>query len=526
MRAALQQSLPRERLGTVQSQHIPAPVGGWNTRDSLADMNQIEASVLDNWFPRASEVVQRGGSLNYSTGLTGAVKSLFDYTPAGGGAAKLFGVTDAGVYDITAGGAVGAVVQALTNGYVNTVEFTNTAGTTYRMVCNGTDTVKLFDGAVWSTPAITVISSSNKLVYPWLCKHRIFFIEKNSMNAWFLPLDSIQGPVSQFPLGNLFHRGGSLTSGVAWTLDGGEGPDDYCCFITSEGEMAVYKGTDPTSASAWGLVGVYYVGRPLGRKCFVKLGGDVGVLTENGCFPLSKILQTGGINYASAYSNVIQPSWTGAAAAGGVTTEGWDACIYPAWDACIINIMPPASQPVAQQFVMNTVTGKWCSFSGWTPRCFWVFQGQLYFGTAAGIVVKAWDAAQLLVNDNAADIVTTVHTAYSYFGTRSRLKKLSLFRMLLAYSGSVDTQWGVSSDFNSPSLSSLVPRTASTIGSPWDTSPWDTSSWSPDSFRYKIWRSSAHVPGYALSLWLQTAGNNGTLSWAGTDYLLDGGDFL
>lgn len=524
MRTALQQSLPREKLGTVQGAHSPAPVGGWNTRDSLAAMRPDEASVIDNWFCRASEVVQRGGSLDFATGMTGVVRSIFDYTPAAG-AAKLFGVTDAGIYDITAGGAVGAVVQALTNGYISTVALTNTAGTSYRIVCNGTDSVKLFDGAAWTAPGITGVASAN-LTFCWLSKHRVFFIEKNTMNAYFLGLDSIAGAASKLPLGNLFHKGGSLMAGVSWTLDGGDGPDDYWCVITSEGEIAVYRGTDPTSASAWGIVGVYFVGRPLGRRCFIKIGGDVGVLTENGLFPLSKILTSSGINFSTAYSNIIQPSWTGAVAAGGITVAGWEAVVYPAWDACIVNIVAPGTQLVPQQYVMNTVTGRWSSFSGWVPRCFWVFAGQLYFGTAGGKVLKAWDAAGALVNDNGTDLTTTVHTAYNYFGSLARIKKMSLFRMLLAYSGSIDTRWGVSSDFATPILSSFVPRGNSTQGTPWDTSPWDTSSWSPDSFRYKIWRSSAHPPGYALSLWLQTIGNNGSLTWAGTDYLLDGGDYL
>jgi hypothetical protein len=351
-------------------------------------------------------------------------------------------------------------------------------------------------------------------------------VEKNSMNVWYLPIDSIAGAASQLPLGNLFKKGGAIQSGAAWTLDSGDGPDDLWAVVTTEGELAIYQGTDPSSASAWAIVGVYFVGRPLGRRCFAKFGGDVVILTENGVFPLSKILTTGGVNYAEAFSHKIQPTITGAVVAGGITTAGWEACVYPSFDALVVNIMPPSSQTVQNQYVMNTITGKWSSFSGWSARCFHVFNGQLYYGAAGGLVIKAWDAAGLLVSDNGTDITTTCHTAYNAFGSIASLKHVDLFRALLAYSGSVDVRWGISADFVTPALSSFVPRGASTIGSPWDTSSWDTSAWSPDTQRYKIWRASAHPPGYMLSLWLQTIGNNGSLSWAGTDYMLGRGGLL
>lgn len=527
MRQALQEPLLRQKLGTYRAAHVPAPVGGWNARDSLADMKSTEATVLDNWFPRASEVVVRGGSANWATGMSGSVKSLVQYTKPDG-TKKLYGVTNAGLYDITAGGAVGAVAKALTDGYFHTVLLTNSAGTTYLWGCNGVDKVVLFDGTTWtsldgaSTPAITGVTTTN-VVWPWLFKHRIFFIEKNTLNFYFLPIDSIAGAASKFPLGNLFKLGGSLQSGTSWTLDSGDGPDDLCVMVTTEGELAIYKGTDPSSASSWSLVGVYFVGRPMGRRCFFKLGGDVGLLTENGVFMLSKLLASGSVNFDSALSNIIQPAFTAQTAAGGIATQGWEACVYPQFDALILNMMPSAAQS-AQQYAMNSVTNAWCTFSGWAPLCFTVFNGVLYFGNASGNAVKAWDGT--LAADLGLDIQATVRQAYNYFSAKGMLKSIKLLRMLLALGGETAVKWGVSPDFTDIVLSSFLPKAGSTSGSPWDTSPWDTSAWSPEVTRNKTWRAAAHHPGYALALWMQTNGNSGSLSWAGTDYILDGGGAL
>lgn len=47
------------------------------------------------------------------------------------------------------------------------------------------------------------------LNYVWVYKNRLFFVEKDSLNAWYLPVDSIGGAAEKFPLGGVFTRGGS-----------------------------------------------------------------------------------------------------------------------------------------------------------------------------------------------------------------------------------------------------------------------------------------------------------------------------
>lgn len=522
MRQALEQSLPRQRQGVDDLAHLPAPVGGWNTRDPIVDLKEVYATVLDNWFPRVGEVIQRGGSSSWASGMTGTVKSFAQYKPVSG-TARLYGVTDAGLYDITLTGAVGAAAKALTNGYISSVNITNSAGTSFLWICNGTDTPAFWNNAAWANAVITGIGTPANLTWAWLFKHRIFAIEKNSMNVWFLPLDSVQGLASALPFGNLFKRGGYLVSGTSWTLDSGEGPDDFFVIVTSEGEVAVYKGTDPSSASSWDIVGIYYTGRPLGPRCFVKLAGDVGLLTENGVFPLSKILQTGSINFASALTNKIQPTFTATVNDSGVATVGWEAIVYPQFDALLINVPVGSLNANIRQYVMNTTTGALCSFSGWAAQCFDVFNGQLYFGLAGGKVYKAWAPDNVTVSDLGADIVTAARCAGSYFGSREMLKRVNLFRLLLAYDATVAVTWGVSPDFANIVMASSQPKNASSSGSAWDTSPWDTSAWAQAAARYKDWKAVDHHPGYSLALWLQTANNAGTLSWAGTDFIVGSG---
>jgi hypothetical protein len=482
----------------------------------------MDAVVLNNWFPRAGECQLRGGSANFATGMTGEVKSLFQYnTP--GTTEKFFAVTDAGVYDITAGGAVGAAAKSLTNGYIHGVTLTNSAGSTYYWFANGVDKPVVYDGSTWtsldgsSSPAITGVTTT-AIVYPWLFKHRIFFIEKSTMNMYYLPVDSIAGAASKFPLGNLFQKGGALKAGTSWTLDSGTGPDDLLVVITNHGELAIYKGINPASASSWEIVGVWDVGRPLSRRCFFKFGGDVGVLVDRGFFLLSKLLQTGSVNYSAALSVKIQPTVSKKAQEIGTATNGWEGCAYPQYDALIINI------PAVGQYVMNTTTGAWCSFTGWDAKCFSVKDGLLYFGSSGGVVKKAWDG--LLTSDDGASITSACQLAWSYYGNRTMLKNLVMFRPLLAWDGAVSLNWGVGAEYADFPLTSYYPADSANTPAVWGTALWGVSSWQASLVRYKNWMSAVHPPGYALSLYLQTTSNDSNLTWSGTDFILERGGIM
>src|SRR5687768_1091566 len=115
MRAALRAKTraPRAQIASVQS--IPAPVGGWNTREALAEMKPTDAIALTNWFPRASYCEIRGGYASHATDMTGNGKTLVVYN-ALDGANKMFCATASGVYNVSSSGVVGASVATPTDG--------------------------------------------------------------------------------------------------------------------------------------------------------------------------------------------------------------------------------------------------------------------------------------------------------------------------------------------------------------------------------------------------------------------------
>lgn len=237
-----------------------------------------------------------------------------------------------------------------------------------------------------TTVSITNVASS-ALSQVWNFKERFFFVEKGTQSAWYLPVKSIGGAATEIPLGAVFRRGGELLFGATWSLDSGSGMDDVCVFISSNGEIAVYAGTDPASASTWSLQGVYDIGRPLNKHAYFKAGGDLAILTEDGIVPVSEALRKDrGALQAQAITYPIEDAWKSAIADATVSYP-ITATLWQDQTTLIIGT-PDEVGGKNVSFAANSRTGAWGRILGWDVRCGAVVSDRFYFGTDAGKVVR------------------------------------------------------------------------------------------------------------------------------------------
>ena len=263
---------------------VPAPVGGWNARDSYAAMGASDAVILENFFPLPYAVSLRKGFTEWVTGITDPVETVLQYRPPTGNG-ELFAAAGANIFDVSSSGAVGAAeVSALTSAQWQYINF-SVGGTAYLYAVNGADKPLLYNGATWtpidgaSVPAVTGVTTTT-LANINIHKTRVWFCENGTLKAWYLPTNAVGGAALALDLSNLCQRGGYLVTMATWSYDNGRGMDDYAVFVTSEGEVIVYQGTDPASSATWSLVGVYAIGTPLGRRCAVKYGGDLLLISQ------------------------------------------------------------------------------------------------------------------------------------------------------------------------------------------------------------------------------------------------------
>jgi hypothetical protein len=193
---ARQSSLAKVVRRVSDQTTLPAPVGGLNALNSLAEMPPIQAIEMVNLFPQQFGVRVRKGWYKHATGLPAQVESLFTYAPVSG-TQKLFAVSQSKLYDVTAQGAVGAPLLV---GFINSrwqhQMMNNVFGSWLSMV-NGFDLPQKYNGTAWSNQAMTPEAGETldirNLISVTLSHRRLWYVEKNSGNAWYLDVDAIEG---------------------------------------------------------------------------------------------------------------------------------------------------------------------------------------------------------------------------------------------------------------------------------------------------------------------------------------------
>lgn len=501
-----------------RSTSIQAPTGGWNTRDSVANMGIQYAPILTNWFPSATDVMLRKGYTNHATGLVNQVESLMIY--AGGASVKMFAAAGTNIYNATTAGAVGAAAVSGTTNARWEYQNISTSSGNYMMCVNGVEKLRGYNGTTWwqdgdGTHDITGVNTAT-VSDICLFKNRIWLVEGGTLNAYYLGISSIAGAAAKFPLEAVARKGGRIVSINAWTLDAGYGVDDMLAFLTSNGEVIIYRGTDPASASTWGLVGVWEIGSPVGSRSTYKYAGDLLILGQDGLTPMSQALQSTRTNATIALTNIIQP--TISASIGSYSGNfGWETIYYAKNNMLIVNV--PVAVGQQEQYVMNTITKTWCRFTGWNANCFAIYNDDLYFG-GNGVVCKAWNTFA----DNGASINGEAAQAFSYFGAPGTTKRWTMIRPILYTNGTPAIAATINTDFQM--RSNYAPLSYSPItSSVWGTAVWGTSTW-PNSLTITgTWQGVAGV-GYSAGVEFETLCSGIEVHWISTDIVYEMGGTL
>lgn len=460
---------------------IPPSVGGLNARDELANMDPRDALTLDNIFPQPTYVQIRRGHASHATGMSGTIETLMEWS--GPASRKMKAANNGNIYDVTSAGAVGsAEVSGLSENSWQWVNF-GTSGGNFLVACNGTDAVRNYDGTSWTSPSITGsgLTSAN-LINVAVWKSRLWFVEKNTQNAWYLPSVSIAGAATKQSLGGQFEMGGKLLAIGTLSYDAGAGPDDYIVFVSSRGEVVIYQGTDPSSAATYTIVGIYQTGTPVGIRCLMPVAGDLGIITSDGIISTRELLTKGRPGSArGAITDKIQNLFNQYARSYS-SNEGWMPIVYPRGNAAVINV--PLSTTQYVQLVMNTITGAWCRYTGMNAFCWGLLGDDLYFGGTDGKVYKADTGYQ----DNGGTITAILKTAWNYFGQRGVEKLFTLCRPVISTDGTPSILFNLNTDFQDMAPTGTISASAPS-NSLWGAATWGVGVWGGDSTVTTNWNA-------------------------------------
>jgi hypothetical protein len=503
----------RIKLGAspiVQPSSLSSPIKGWNTRDALDAMDPLDAVQLDNFFPDASGVSVRNGYQTYATGLgSGSVKTLAEYFS--GTRRKFLAAASGAIYDVSASGAVGApLASGFGSDAWQTVPFLSRL-----FFANGSDTMQVYDGTTLAASTFTGVTLSS-LIGGAIYQNRLFFWQKISTGFWYAPLNSISGALAFFDLAAFSPRGGNLVAITTYSMDGGNGVQNFIVFIMSSGDCLVYFGNDPGDYLNWQLVGIYALSPPVGPRAVCNYGAEAFVTTYDDHIPLKQQLlaaKDGGLPPRSKISGAVQ-----AAVSANIGAFGWQALYYPKGRRLIFNV--PNTDGTFYQHVQNTsvqypddktgqMSSPWCRFKNMNANCLGLFNNNLYFGGANGTIYQA-DTSSL---DLLGPVTAVGQQAWSNLGNPMR-KHATAIRPVLSTTGSLS--YGFSIGFDYGNVNIPISISINSLGSPWDISPWDTSPWSSEQTVSTLWSASGGT-GVSVSVALSISATQ-SAAWLRTDF--------
>lgn len=488
---------------------IPAPVDGWDAISPLAEMDPKRAPILKNWVPRPGYIELRGGYNLYASTTSlgdsgGTVESLMVFkSPT---QEMMFAAANNNIYNVSSG--IHRNLTGFSNNRFQYVNFTNSAGSKFLIAVNGTDPMIQFDGQNWTQPSIDFTTdaqnnptgldniTTSSVANISFQKQRLWFVLNNSTIIVFMPVGSNSGPIAGFQdLGQLWNKGGQLIATADWTIDGGSGPQDYIMFLSNRGQVSLYSGTDPTNASAWNLVGTFDVSPPIGERCVTRIGSDVAIITQAGVVPISQALPFDPSSDRSvAITARIQNAMAQAAlAASG--NFGWEFSTFPAQQLAILNV-PQIENQSQTQFVMNTLTGAWCQFTGWNANTFAVYQNDLYWGGNDGSINQGYTGGV----DYQTSIFADMQCAFNWLDEPGRTKRMTMVQPLLTVGSGITPTLAIDADFTTST--SIAPITTFQGTVLWDNAIWDFSQWPALSQVFDSWLT-VNAIGHALAIRMQ-----------------------
>lgn len=527
---------------------MPAPTGGINDLDPLSNMEDKFVIDAINWYMDTGLMVVRPGYQEWCTGLDGAVKTIMSFN-AQDGSFKKFASTDTHIYNIsTSLPSPPPESVTIANGFWSSTGFATSAGQ-YLIACNGAETV-LYDGTSWikftevTTPSgpgqIKGISPS-QFKYVIAHKGRLWFIQKNSMTAWYLPIDSVGGEAKPFFLGGIFRRGGFLQILARWSSDTGEGLDDRLIFITSTGEIASYQGNDPSNAADWLLDSIFFVAPPLSDRAVTEYGGDLLLLCRRGLVPLSSLI-TGSateVLYSGALTRRISRTL--------IRLTQQQSPPFPpevvlnndaAWT--VINLYDPLIPGQASfnrvlsdgtnapiQLVMNFLTGAWGKFN-YPIRTMRQIDQTFFMGSDNGnvYIVTPDSFVDNVARDGSAGTPIAAYAmgAYTYLQNPTANKHAKMIRPVFQADVKPSFLMRVLPDFRLDRFLESPPPNPAIGNARWDISRWDLANWAGLENVYRPW-VSANQLGYAFA-WQLKVSTSSALGLAAVEWVWENGGYV
>lgn len=508
------------------------PMGGINAVDPLAALDPRFCVTSINIIPDGRGGRVRSGYQEWAeTPNATEVRTLVPHNALDPINSKLFSIDSIGITDVTDGGVVAIGELSFPDptgmaGYGVWESFTGDSGTHYSFYADEVNGLYRYaDAGTWA--AVTDITGVDEedLVFVRQYKSRLWFVERGTANAWYLDAGAISGTATKYNFGNKFQRGGTLVGLWNWTVDGGEGINDYLVAVSTGGDVIVMQFNDPSDASTFQQISQYYVGPvPAGRRLAASSGGELFLLSQLGVFPMSQLVSGRPVQeQGSLLSRAITPL---------VTQDmdlyrglpGWELKLCSAEQVFLLSTPKIEGYPF-KQYALSTKTQGWTIFKDLPYMNGEEFQGTFYLAGTSGLVSRFLGGRDNvpMATAGGSDIQFGLISAFSDVGEPGLYHRVQFIRPV--FRASVNPSYSAEAryDYNITDPSGILAPVQG-VGSVWDLALWDGALWGGGGVTTaKVIGGSGLGRAVAVALVGQTSGETQLLR---IDVILDTGGML
>lgn len=420
----------RPQQPAAQTVTIPASFKGIDSLNALIAMPIDACLYTYNLMPSEYGLRLRQGYREWARGCiespqrgTAEVRTIlpFESKSQDAGDDRLFAVTDEGIWDVTLYNELAPTQVAIftelgdESGRGVFCEFTGDAADTegsfirghYMFYADGLNGIWQYDqdSGLWERPPsgdtaadwhyVDPADGTTLVPFPvedvafvMVHKQRIWVVLENDNDAWYLPVASVSGELKRFTFGSKFERGGNLVGLYNWTVDGGDGVDDYLIAISRGGDVVAYRGDDPeiiangSNVGPWQTTGRWFIGEvPRSRRIVESYGADMFMLSVYGLTSLQGLFQGFGIEsgeQVQSPSRNINRFLRGDVSSGKDFAQ-WQLTINPA-DGFLQVVTPTPTNTDTIQYGMNLSTGAWGIWRSAPITCGNAWNGDYFMG--------------------------------------------------------------------------------------------------------------------------------------------------
>lgn len=473
-----------------------ACVGGVNSLSPLMGMPETDCIYTFNLMPVEYGMRLRKGYLEWATGSSGDVRSVLPYQSQNSGQDRLWAVTENGIYNVTAQNETSPVLdQAFATqndaaGFGVYVEWVADNLTKYLFFADETNGIYQYtEGAGWARPAGwtynpdgsspgTAVPYSD-VVFIAVHKQRLWFILRNGTKAFYSAPAAISGDFVGFTFGAKMPHGGDLRGLYTWSLDGGDGIDDYMVAIGRGGDLMLYRGYDPASATTWEAVGTWFIGEvPNSRKLVSDYGSEMYVLSVFGITNLRDLLQGADVSAARGSPSAKVNRFLRADIEMNKSDYGWAIEINPA-DGFLQVVTPKPAVGNYYQYNQNLNTGAWGFWEGVPAVSARTWNGDYFIGGPDGVMYLydgTYDNATIAGSAGDPVYFRTL-TSFGPLESHATFTQVGFLRVLGILSKSVAINVRPVYDYNVDAALTVPGPVADTGTSLWDVAKWDENLW-------------------------------------------------